>query len=407
MRRPRWAVHFRPLLVSAAVAALLQSGPVAAQTPDAAEIHRQAIVIDAHVDIPSPSSRDTGTTGTIDAGTQIDFDRLRAGGIDTVFAAVFVEQGPRTPAGYAAARAEAESKLRAIRAIAETRPREAVLALSADDIERAAGEGRTAILLSFLNAYSLGNDPEALRYFYEQGVRVFGLTHAGNNDFADSSRPQARDRPNEHGGLSPAGRAAIALANRLGILLDVSQLSSQAFAQAVAASRAPVIASHSSARALVDNVRNLSDAELDAIAANGGVVAINAFNSYLRNYTDEERARIAAARARYNLTGNGYEGLSWEQRAALARDTAAVTPRANLDHLIDHVDHVVRRIGIDHVALSSDFNHGGGIEGWANASETGQVTAALLRRGYSRDDIAKLWGGNVLRVLRTAQASAG
>lgn len=390
--------HF--LLVATALSAL-STAPVLAQ--DAGATHRGAIVIDAHADVPSPSSR-AGQPGTIDAGSQIDFAKLRTGQVDAVVASVFVEQGPRTPEGYAAARAEADAKLAAIRAIAETRPDQAVIALTPADVERAAAEGKTAIVIGLLNAYSLGRDPAALQGFYDRGVRIVGLTHAGNNDFSDSSRPQARDTQGENGGLSPAGVEAIRLANRLGVLVDVSQLSSEAFTEALATTRAPVIASHSSIRALVDQPRNLSDAELDAIKANGGVVAINAFNSYLRTFTPEERQRIAAVRASYGLTGNGYEGLSFDQRAALSRDTLAVTPRATLDHLVDHIDYAVRRIGIDHVALSSDFNHGGGIEGWADASQAPQVTAALVRRGYSEADIRKLWGGNLLRVLGTAQA---
>ena len=393
----------RNFLLVAAAASALAAAPATAQ--DAAAIHRGAIVIDAHADVPSPASR-AGQPGTIDTGSQIDFGKLRIGQVDAVVASVFVEQGLRTPEGYAAARAEADAKLSAIRAIAETRPDQAVIALTPADVERAAAEGKTAILIGLLNAYSLGQDPAALRGFYDRGVRIFGLTHAGNNDFADSSRPQARDTRGENGGLSPAGVEAIRLANRLGVLVDVSQLSSEAFVEALATTQAPVIASHSSIRALVDQPRNLSDAELDAIKANGGVVAINAFNSYLRTFTPEERERIAAVRASYGLTGNGYGGLTTEQRAALARDVLAVTPRATLDHLVDHIDYAVRRIGIDHVALSSDFNHGGGIEGWADASEAPQVTAALVRRGYSQADIRKLWGGNLLRVLGSAQAAA-
>lgn len=228
--------HF--LLVATALSAL-STAPVLAQ--DAGAIHRGAIVIDAHADVPSPSSR-AGQPGTIDAGSQIDFAKLRTGQVDAMVASVFVEQGPRTPEGYAAARAEADAKLAAIRAIAETRPDQAVIALTPADVERAAAEGKTAIVIGLLNAYSLGRDPAALQGFYDRGVRIVGLTHAGNNDFSDSSRPQARDTPGENGGLSPAGVEAIRLANRLGVLVDVSQLSSEAFTEALATTRAPVIA---------------------------------------------------------------------------------------------------------------------------------------------------------------------
>lgn len=400
--------HIRhPLRIALLAAAFTALTPIAFANPaQTRALHDAAIVIDAHADVPSPSSRPNGAD-TIDAGTQIDLTRLRAGGVDAVFVSVFVEQGQRTRQGYAAARREADAKLTAIRDIAARHPADVVIALTAEDVERAAATGKTAIVISLLNAFALGQDPARIQYFYDRGVRVLGLTHAGNNDFADSSRPQARDTPNEHGGLSPLGRQAIAAANRLGILVDVSQLSTPAFLQAVAASEAPVIASHSSIRALVDSPRNLNDEELDAIRQNGGVVAINAFNAYLREFTPEQRAEIASVRARYVREGaNGYEGLSWAQREALARDVAAVTPRATLRDFADHIEYAVHRLGIDHVAISSDFNHGGGIEGWADASETANITAELRRRGYRDDDIRKLLGGNVLRVLREAQARA-
>jgi len=389
----------RPLVL----AILLAAAPIAhAQT--AAETHAGAIVIDPHVDLP-PAIAPRIAGQTRDHETQIDFARLRAGGVDAVFAAVFVEQGPRTSAGFRAARREAEQDLADIRAIVAAHPDQAVLALSAADIERAAADGKTAYVVSFLNAHALGRRPEALRDFYRGGVRVFGLAHAGNNAFADSSRPRSTDTPNEHGGLSDLGRRSITIANDLGVLIDVSQLSTPAFMQAVAQSRSPVIASHSGVRGVVDSPRNLSDQELDALAASGGVVGIVAFSSYLRQTTAEEQAAVREVRTRYGAL-DGYGTLTYEQRQALSAEQAALVSRATLDQFVDSIDYAVRRIGVDHVAISSDFNHGGGIEGWANEGEAGNVTAALLRRGYSAEDVRKLWGGNVLRVLRAAEAGA-
>ena len=369
----------------------------------AAQVHSQVLVIDPHVDIPSPSKAKAGAT--IDAGTQIDVAKLRKGQVDAIFPSVFVEQSARTPEGYAAARKEADDKLAAILDIAAKHPNEVVIARSADDIQKAEKVGKTAILISFLNAYSLGKDPSALKGFYDKGVRVFGLVHAGNNDFADSSRSHARDKAGENHGLSPAGKQAIALANDLGILVDVSQLTTDGFRQAIATSRAPVIASHSGVAGVVKSARNLTDDELDAIKANNGVVGIVAFSSYLRQQTPEVEAAVKAVRQKYGAV-NGYEGLTQAQRDALGKETAALQVRASVDDFAASIDYAVKRIGVDHVAISSDFNHGGGVAGFEDEGDAPNVTKALLAKGYSQADIAKLWGGNVLRVLRAAEAAA-
>ncbi|RYG38243.1 MAG: membrane dipeptidase [Burkholderiales bacterium] len=375
------------------------SWPASAQTP--AQIHREALVIDAHVDVISPSKAKSG--GTIDAGTPIDVAKLKKGQVDAIFPSVFVEQSVRTPEGYAAATKEADAKLAAILDIAAKHPNDIVIARSAGDVEKAAAAGKTAIIISFLNAYSLGKDPTALKAYYDKGVRVFGLVHAGNNDFADSSRPHARDKVRENGGLSAAGKQAIALANDLGILVDVSQLSADGFNQALAASRAPVIASHSGISGVVKSARNLTDRELDAIKANNGVVGIVAFSSYLKQQTPEVEAAVKAVRQEYGAV-NGYEGLTQAQRDALGKETAALQVRASVDDLAASIDYTVKRIGIDHVAISSDFNHGGGVIGFEDEGDAPNVTKALIAKGYSQADINKLWGGNVLRVLRAAEA---
>jgi membrane dipeptidase len=393
------------LLGRTALLAFTLLAPAAADVTDkeARAIHDSILVFDPHADVPSPASAAGGRT--IDAGTQVDIAKLRAGGVDAVALSVFVEQSVRTPEAYAAARKQADAKLAAIQEIVRRRPQEVVLVRSAREVEAAAAAGKTAVLVSLLNAYALGADPEELKAFHGAGVRIFGLVHAGNNDFADSSRPHARDIPDELGGLSDKGRRAIALANDLGVLVDVSQLTREGLLQAVELSRAPVIASHSGVAGVVASPRNLTDAELDAIKAKGGVVAIVAFSSYLKAQTPEQQEKVRAIRAKYGAV-NGYEGLSAAQRAALAAETRAVQTRATVVDLVSSIDYAVKRIGIEHVAISTDFNHGGGVEGFDDASEAPNVTLALLEQGYSKDDVAKLWGGNVLRVLRAAEAGA-
>jgi membrane dipeptidase len=287
-----------------------------------------------------------------------------------------------------------------------------VLALSADDVAAAAKAGKHAIIIGFLNAYPFGESLEPIDAYYRAGVRSFGFVHAGNNAYADSSRPSAAGPKVEWGGLSPLGKAAVSKLNDLGVIIDVSQLTPDGVRQVLALTRAPVIASHSGVQGVVDAPRNLSDAELDAIKANGGVVQIVAFGPYLVKPGPDFAARVAPIRARFGLpaayakTSDGTETLSPEKRTDYSHALNALLPKATVKDLADSVDYAVKRIGIDHVGLSSDFNHGGGVTGWANEGEAAGVTAELLARGYGEADIDKLWGGNYLRVFKAVEAKA-
>lgn len=357
----------------AAVAAVAAAGMRVAAQDDldtrARAIHQRIFAIDGHADVllPSTPPQYFAAGGT----SRTDLDRLKRGGIGAVALAIAVGPGPRTPEGVADARKEADAKLAAIRAFVETHANDVELALSADDLVRIHKSGKVAILESFLNARSIGKDPSAIDVLYKNGVRVFGFTHAGHNDFADSSRP-TNEPAEEHRGLSPLGKDAVARLNRLGIIIDVSQLTPAGVLQVLELSKAPVIASHSNVRALIDNGRNLSDRELDAIKANGGVVHITPFNAYLK--------------------APGQVG------------TAA--PRATVSDYVDHIDYVVKRIGVDHAGIGTDFNHGSGIEGFDDESQAPNVTRELVRRGYSEEQIAKIWGGNFLRVFRQVESVA-
>lgn len=365
----------------------------------------QSLAIDPHVDLPK-SAAAPGWSGKTDPTSQFDLDRARAGGLAAAAIALFVPQGTRDASTLAKAQAELRARDAAIHAIVERNPALAVLARSPADVRHAAASGKFAVIESFLNAWPLGNDLDQFDYWYGRGVRILGFVHAGNNQFADSSRPalQFGDSPNENGGLSPLGKAAVRRLNDLGVLIDVSQLSDAAFDQVLALSRAPVIASHSDVRGLVDNSRNLSDGQLDALKAKGGVIAINAFSAYLRARSPETLAAVAALQREYGLKPGG-AALSPGRQAEYDQryhDIVGKEPRASVADLVNAVDYAVKRAGIDHVALSSDFNHGGGVEGWADVGEGGNVTAELKRRGYSAGDIDKLWSGNVLRVWQAA-----
>jgi membrane dipeptidase len=338
----------------------------------AREIHKRIIAIDSHLDIPFDypgAARETATA--------FDLVKTSRGQLKSAALAVFVPQGPRTPEGYAKAREDALKKYALIKAVADENPDRAAIAYSPADVRQNAQQGKFAVVISILNAYPIA-DLAQIDEWYKRGVRVLGYTHAGNNQWADSSRPSRtlNDQPGEHGGLSELGKNGIARMNELGILIDVSQLTTQAFQQVLALSKAPVIATHSGLKAVVDVSRNLSDDELELLRKNGGVVQIVAFGNYLRKAPEAEAGAAPAA-------------------------------PATVAQFVDSLSYAVKKIGIDHVGIASDFNHGGGVAGWQNEGEAQNVTAELLRRGYSERDIAKLWGGNFLRVWAQAQKVAG
>ena len=401
----------RSAFLAAAAAIALSIGPSAHAADPVASVHARALVLDSHADVPLDLGVGPHDFG-LDGDGQVDLPKLERGQVDAVVLAVFVPQGQRTADGVAKARQDADAKLAAIRAIPQRYPDRAVLALSADDVAAAAKAGKRAIIIGFLNAYPFGESLEPIDAYYRAGVRSFGFVHAGNNAFADSSRPSAGGPKVEWGGLSPLGKAAVAKLNDLGVIIDVSQLTPDGLRQVLALTRAPVVASHSGVQGVVDAPRNLSDAELDAIKANGGVVQIVAFGPYLVKPGPGFAAKVAPIRAQFGLpaayakTSDGTEALSPEKRTDYSHAINALLPKATVKDLVDSVDYAVKRIGVDHVGLSSDFNHGGGVVGWANEGEAAGVTAELVARGYGEADIDKLWGGNYLRVLKAVETKA-
>lgn len=394
-------------VVAAAILAL--AGGAWAQAPaEALAIHDRVLVLDSHVDVAMPGISPRYLAA--DGKSKSDLSKLRAGGVDAVVYAVTSVTGVRTPEGYAKGAAEAAARLEAIRGIARDNPREVEIALSAADVRRIVERRKVAIIVGFLNAYSLGEDLSGIDGLYRDGVRVAGLAHAGNTAFADSSRPQA-GAGEEHGGLSPLGRAAVARLNDLGVLVDVSQLSRKAVLQTVALSRTPVVASHSAALSLADTLRGMSDEEIDAIGAKGGVVQITAFNRYLRPKPADYDAKLLELRRAYGLPESGvsYQGsddLPEPKRSAFYRDFYGLEEEAGVKGLVDHIDYVAKRIGVDHVGIGTDFNHGAGVEGFRDESEAANVTRELLARGYDEATVAKIWGGNFLRVMQAAEDAA-
>jgi membrane dipeptidase len=381
----------------------------------ARSIHSESLVLDAHADIviPSTSLSYLGEGGV----SKVSPAKLEEGGVNAVVMSVAVGPGPRTPESDAEARAMADEKLAAALQIVSDASSSVVLARTAREVETAKAEGNAAIILGFQNARSLEGDVSALDHFYEAGVRVFGLNHLGHNDFSDSSRPlydgatRAYEATEEHGGLSPLGIAAVERINELGGIVDISQLSKAAALQTISLSRAPVIASHSNVRAISNVTRNLSDEEIDLIGEKDGVIHVAAFGAYLVALTDPDvLAAVIAVRLKAGLPAAysyPYE-LYWEledpaaQRAFLIEMRSTIGAGAVTD-MVAHINYIVERIGVEHVGIGNDFNHGSNIEGYGDASEALNLTIELVRAGYSAEDISKILGWNFLRVFREAE----
>lgn len=409
-RHAPFALILAPVLLVPATARGQTSVTISADLETRARaIHERVITIDTHDDISSNFATTDSDPGQ-EEGRQVTLPKMRAGGLDVAFFIVYVGQTERTPENYAEAKAEALRKFEAIHRLTdEMYPDEIGLALSPDDAERLHAEGKLVAAIGIENGYSIGTDLALMEDYHARGARYFGLTHIGHNDLADSSIPRENlgDAEEEHGGVSELGKKAISEANRLGMMVDVSHSSGKSAIDAARLSRAPIIASHSAVRELADSPRNLSDEELLAIRDNGGVVQIVAFDGYVVEASKEKQAAIQELRD--NAPFESWATATPEQRDAYREARAKVNdeyPGATVEDFVNHIDYAVELIGIDHVGISSDFDGGGGVTGWRDASETFNVTLELVRRGYSEDDIRALWGGNLLRVWRDVERVA-
>ena len=382
-----------------------------ALTTRAEAIHNAVMVIDSHDDIPFDFA--TANVDPQNAPRQVNLEKMREGGLNVAFFAVYVGQTERTPENYAEARTGALIKFEAIHRMAEKMyPEQIDIAYSADDAQRIHESGKLVAAIGIENGYVLGQDVSTLASYYELGARYITLAHNGHNDIADSAQPNAQygDENSEHGGISEFGAKVIAEMNRLGIIVDVSHISMAAALDAMRLSHAPVFASHSSAYALAAHPRNMDDETLLALRENGGVIQIVAFDGYLKIQPAERNAARDALRTEFGIeSARDLPNLASEQRREFDRRWAELLdrwPPAGLREFVDHIDYAVNLIGIDHVGISSDFDGGGGISGWQDASETFNVTLELVRRGYSQTEIEKLWGANLLRVWREVEAVA-
>jgi len=403
----RFALPLALLLASTAPSALAAK---AKPLPAWAVAHRDAVVLDTHFDtpanfhVPGWSMMDRHSVSA--DGSQVDYPRMVEGGVDGGFFTIFTAQGSRGPEANIGARDFALGRATEIHKMVARHSAQFAIALTADDAQKILDQKKKFVFLSMENGSPVAGDLSLMSAFYGLGVRMMGPVHFKNNDLADS----ATDKP-EWGGLSPAGRAFVAEANRLGIVLDASHASDQVLDQMLELSRAPIILSHSGSKAIFDHPRNIDDDRLRALAAKGGVIQINAFSNYMvpTPKIPEREAALAALMKSIGMTGRD---MSPAQRKAFLKGKAAIdaqwpVPRANLDDYMKHMLHAIEVAGIDHVGVSGDFDGGGGVDGMNEVTDYPAITRRLTAAGFSRADVAKIWGGNALRVLRAAEAAKG
>ena len=395
------------------------------------EMQDRLLSFDSHITVPLDFGG-IGNEADKDGSGQFDLAKAARGRLSgaalTIFGWPEIWNGPNAPHkptdGFVEeARHEQEVRFKIISGMVRDFPNQVGIAYTPDDFRRLHGEGKFAIFISLLNAYPLGNDLNQLDLWAARGMRMFGFSYIGNNAWSDSSRPLPffNDSADALEGLSPIGQQAVQRLNDLGVIIDVSQMSTKALEQVAQLSRTPMVASHSAPRASMDIPRNLSDKELQLIKNSGGVVQVVGFPAYLRPLSQPTQDKLNALRARFDLPplpnlamalmpGDAIIAAWPEQKfGEYAQGLYGILeeePKATLKDWGDAIDYTVRKIGIDHVGISSDFNDGGGLQGWDNVGDIRNVTAELIQRGYSEADIAKLWGGNFLRVWDQVQQAA-
>ena len=416
-----------------------------------AGIHKRVMTMDTHVDFsPAYFRTDSINYATRLPRTQVDLVKMKEGGLDAVFLAVYVGSprnfSPTDTSGFASANAQAIEKFAAIQRLAETiAPDKVGYAKSSADARRIYASGRSVVFAGIENGFQMGSDITNVKKFYDLGGRYMSLAHNNHSQLSDSNTGE-RDNVWQWNGLSPLGRQVVAEMNRVGMMIDVSHPSKQSMMETLKLTKAPIMASHSGVRALCNHSRNMDDEQLKALKANGGVIQLVAFNAYVKCDPIKDSVRTAARdqamtalRAKFNITapagrggaggaggGRGGRGagavsamqaqidsLPMDKKNAYIAEQEDIMnrrypsdPRATVQDFANHIDYAVKLIGIDHVGIASDFDGGGGVDGWNSASETINVTRELVKRGYTEQQIAKIWSGNLLRVLDEVQAVA-
>ena len=376
----------------------------------ALDIHNRVLTLDTHADTPirmiQPDFDLSERHDPYETGSKLDYPRMIEGGLDAVFFAAFVAQDIRDDDGHNRAKNLCLQMIDSV--ITSTKRNSDIvgLALNPEDAYSLEKEGKRAIYIGIENGYPIGNDLSNISLYYKKGVRYITLVHSSNNDLADSSTDS--NGP-EHEGLSDFGNEVVQEMNRLGIMVDVSHGSDSLFYDTIKLSKAPIIASHSNARKVTNHERNMTDEMLKLMAKNGGVVQLTMLSNYLREVPPniKKDSAIAALRSSMKPVAEMTEEEQKEARESIKKlNDKFPAPLANVKNVVDHIDHIVNVAGIDHVGIGCDFDGGGGIEGVFDASEIMNITIELVRRGYSEDQIEKIWGGNLIRVFKEVQAIA-
>ena len=373
----------------------------------AARIHTAVLTVDTHADAPINMMKESFDLGQQhrfeEDGSQIDLPRMKKGEMDAMFFAVYLGQGKRTPEANAEAKQKALAIFDKIHEAARNYPDQAEIATTTKDAYRLEKAGKRAMFIGMENGWPIGNDLANLKTYYDLGLRYITLSHSLNNDICDSSTDP--DGP-EHNGLSAFGYKVVEEMNRLGIMVDISHVSDATFFDVMRVSKAPAIASHSSCRALCVHPRNMTDDMIRALAKNGGVIQVNFVPDFLRKPPHEQEISMKALRLQFMR-----DQLTDEERQALRAEMKATKERyadrlPTVKDAVDHIEHVIRLVGVNHVGIGMDMDGGGEVIGCRDVSQIGTITEELVRRGYSTKDIRKIWGGNIMRVLSEAEKIA-
>ncbi|MCD6598712.1 MAG: dipeptidase [Bacteroidales bacterium] len=372
----------------------------------AARIHDKVLTVDTHCDTPMMLFSKGFDPGKRNENGRVDFVRMKEGGMDAMFFAAFLGQGPRTADGNERAKIKVFEIIDSVYAAVERYSDLAEICTTPDDAYRAEQEGKRAIYLGMENGYPVGNDLNLIQSYYDRGVRYITLCHTANNDICDSSTDR---KGSEYNGLSSFGESVLNEMNRLGMIIDVSHISDSSFYDVIRLSNAPVIASHSCARSLCDNPRNMDDDMLNKLAENGGVIQMCILSDYVK--TPEPYPARDSAFAVLREKFHNYEEMTEDEKQVARSEWSELGkkyPRklANVSDVVNHIDHIVKVAGIDHVGIGTDFDGGGGVEGCEDVSQMGNITLELVKRGYTEKEIEKIWGGNFMRVFREVQDQA-
>lgn len=399
--------YFKPLglLTGLALSAFTPADP---PTKSALAIHEKAITIDTHCDTPMKFTRsgfDIGKEHPTNEG-RVDIPKMEQGGLDAIFFALFTSQRDRTEANYQRAYELSHLMIDSVNTALDTYSHKAQLAISANDAVVLSEAGKRAIYLGMENGFPLAKDIDRVEEFYNRGVRYITLAHTSNNDLSDSSTDK---KGPEHNGLSAFGEEVVGEMNRLGMLIDVSHISDKAFFDVLDHTNTPVIASHSSVRAVCDHPRNMSDSMIQALAKNGGVIQICILGAYIQpeDTTSINYLKKQELRKKYNdfaYKNDNERKQAWAEWRQINNDYPPILP--TVADAVDHIDHVVKLVGIDYVGIGSDFDGGGALQDCQDVSQFPNITQELINRGYSSEEIEKIWGGNFLRVFKEVERAA-